>query len=113
LELMANQLKGAVTNSAFVSEKEAVWLTRISKQTRDLSYAILLADELKDSISISDDSIEQYYNKTSQGLSDPEQVRVAYLDLSVEKLAEEIEVAEEELSLMVIESFSSSASRIA
>jgi len=56
LELMANQLKGAVTNSAFVSEKEAVWLTRISKQTRDLSYAILLADELKDSITISDNS---------------------------------------------------------
>ena len=97
LELMANQLKSAVTNSAFVSEKEAVWLTRISKQTRDLSYAILLANELKDSISISDDSIEQYYNKTSQGLSKPEQVRVAYLELSVEKLAEEIEVAEEEL----------------
>jgi len=97
LELMANQLQGAVTNSAFVSEKEAVWLTRISKQTRDLSYVILTADELKDSISISDDSIEQYYNKTSQGLSEPEQVKVAYLELSVEKLAEGIEVEEENL----------------
>jgi peptidyl-prolyl cis-trans isomerase D len=97
LELMANQLQGAVTNSAFVSEKEAVWLTRIRRQTRDLSYVILPADELKDSISISEDSIEQYYNKTSQGLSDPEQVKVAYLELSVEKLAEEIESPEEEI----------------
>ena len=97
LELMADQLQGAVTNSAFVSEKEATWLTRISKQTRDLSYAVLLADEIKDSISISDDLIEQYYNKPSHGLSDPEQVRIAYLELSVEKLAEEIDANEEDM----------------
>lgn len=97
LELMANQLQGAVTNSTFVSEKEAVWLTRIKKQTRYLSYAILSADEVKDSIEISDDAIEQYYNKTSQGLSTPEQVRLAYLELSVEKLAQEIEATEEDL----------------
>ena len=97
LELMANQMQGAVTNSTFVSEKEAVWLTRITKQTRDLSYVTLSADELKDSIEISDDAIEEYYDKNSQGLSEPEQVKVAYLELSVEKLAEEIEATEEDL----------------
>ncbi len=97
LELMANQLQGAVTNSAFVSEKEAVWLTRISKQTRDLSYVILPADELKDSIEINDDAIEEYYARTSEGLSEPEQVKIAYLDLSVEKLAEKIVATEEDL----------------
>ena len=97
LELMANQMQTAVTKSTFVSEKEAIRLTRISKQTRDLSYTILSADELKDSIEISDDAIEEYYNKNSQGLSEPEQVKIAYLELSVEKLAEEIEATEEEL----------------
>ena len=97
LELMANQLQGAVTNSAFVSEKEAVWLTRISKQTRDLSYVILPADELKDSIEIDDGAIEEYYDRTSEGLTEPEQVKIAYLELSVEKLAEEIVASEEDL----------------
>jgi len=97
LELMANQLQGVVTNSAFVSEKEAVWLTRISKQTRDLSYVTLSADELIDSIEISDEAIEEYYDKTSQGLSEPEQVKIAYLELSVGKLAEEIVANEEDL----------------
>jgi peptidyl-prolyl cis-trans isomerase D len=97
LELMANQLQGAVTNSAFVSEKEAVWLTRISRQTRDLSYVILPADDVKDSIEISDDAIEEYYSKTSRGLSEPDQVKVAYLELSVEKLAEGVQVVEEDV----------------
>jgi peptidyl-prolyl cis-trans isomerase D len=97
LELMANQLQGAVINSAFVSEKEAVWLTRISKQTRDLSYVILPADELKDSIEIDDGAIEEYYAKTSEGLTEPEQVRIAYLELSVEKLADEIVASDEDL----------------
>ncbi len=97
LELMANQLQDAVTNSAFVTEKEAVWLTRISKQTRDLSYVTLTANELKDSIEINDDAIEEYYTKTSTGLSEPDQVRIAYLELSVEKLAEGIEASEEDL----------------
>ena len=95
LELMANQLQEVVTNSAFVSEKEAVWLTRINKQTRDLIYTILSADELRDSIEISDDAIEKYYNKTSQDLLYPEQVRVAYLELSVDKLVQEVEIIEE------------------
>jgi len=99
LELMANQLQGAVTNSAFVSEKEAVWLTRISKQTRDLSYVILPADDVKDSIEISDDAIGEYYSKTSQGLTEPDQVKVAYLELSVEKLAEGIQVVEEDVRI--------------
>ncbi|MEE9161034.1 MAG: SurA N-terminal domain-containing protein [Gammaproteobacteria bacterium] len=99
LELMANQLQGAVTNSAFVSEKEAVWLTRISKQTRDLSYVILPADELKDSIEIDDGAIEEYYARTSEGLSEPEQVKIAYLELSVEKLAEEIVASDEDLRI--------------
>jgi peptidyl-prolyl cis-trans isomerase D len=97
LELMANQLQDVVTNSAFVSEKEAVWLTRINKQTRDLTYTILPADELKDSIEISDDAVEKYYNKTSQDLLYPEQVRVAYLELSVDKLVQEVEIVEESL----------------
>ncbi len=97
LELMANQLQGAVTNSAFVTEKEAVWLTRISKQTRDLSYVTLSADELKDSIEINDDAIEEYYAKTNTGLSEPDQVRIAYLELSVENMAEGIEASEENL----------------
>jgi peptidyl-prolyl cis-trans isomerase D len=97
LELMANQLQGAVTNSTFVSGKEALWLTRIRKQTRDLSYAILSADQIKDSIEISDDAIEKYYNKTSEGLSTPEQVRIAYLELSVDKLALDIQATEEDL----------------
>lgn len=97
LEMMANQMQGAVTNSAFVSEKEAIRLTRITKQTRDLSYVILSADELKDSIEISDDAIKDYYDKNSQGLSEPEQVKIAYLELSVDKLAEEIEATEEDL----------------
>lgn len=97
LELMANQLQKAVTNSTFVSEKEAVWLTRISKQTRKLDYVLLSANEIKDSLEISDDAMEEYYEKTSHGLSDPEQVKIAYLELSVEKLAEEIEYVEEDL----------------
>ena len=97
LELMANQLQGAATNSAFVSEKEAVWLTRINKQIRDLSYVILPADELEDSIEVGDDAIEKYYNKTSQDLSYPEQVKIAYLELSVDKLAQDVEIVDEAL----------------
>ncbi len=97
LELMANQLQGAVTNSAFVSEKEAAQLTRITKQNRDIVYVVLPAEELKDSIVINDDEIAEYYNATSRGLSDPEQVKIAYLDLSVEQLAQGIEASEDEL----------------
>ncbi len=99
VEMMAQQLQSAVTDSAFAFEEEALRLTRIKKQTRDLSYVILLADEVKDSIEINDDEIEQYYDKTSQGLLQPEQVEIAYLELSVEKLTETIEATEEDMRI--------------
>ena len=97
LDLMTGQLRQAISDSIFVPAKEATWLTRLEKQTRDFSYLILPVDEVQDSMVIEDDAIERYYHETDTDLSAPEQIKVQFIALSAEELAKEIEIDEEKL----------------
>ena len=97
LDLMTGQLRQAIGNSVFVSVKEATWLTRLEKQTRDFSYLILSVDEIQDSIAIEDNAVERYYRETHTGLSAPEQVKIEFIELSAEALMKTIDIDEEKL----------------
>lgn len=97
LESLSNQFRQAVENSAFVLEQESIRLIEMEKQIRDLQFILLQADALKDSIVIENLAIEEFYNSTELGLSHPEKIKVAYIELSVENLATEIAVTEESL----------------
>ena len=97
LESLSKQFREAVENSAFVLEQESIRLTKIDKQTRDLQSILLLADALKDSITVESSAVEEFYNSTDSGLYHPEKIKVAYIDLSVENLATEVIVEEDSL----------------
>ena len=96
-ELITKQLEDAIKDSAFVANGEARRLARIDTQTRFLAYVVLLADDVKDSIEVSDDDISEYYRTTGEGLMKEEEIKLAYIDLSVEKLTDQIEASEEDL----------------
>lgn len=96
-ELMVNQLQRVIEGSVFVTVAEATQLTKINKQARNLHYVLLTADDLKNSMMVDEDSIEDFYNKTSDGLLTPEKIKIAYLELSSDELADEMVVSEEDL----------------
>lgn len=97
-ELMTDKLQNIVKNSAFALAQEAKWLARFKEQTRDLSYVLLSADELKESVTVDDEAITEFYNSEAPELLSEEQVKIAYLELSVDGLAQDVAVTEEELA---------------
>ena len=97
LDMASEQLQSAIVESSFVLKEEAEIVVNLEKQMRDFTYAILAADEIRESIVVSDEEIEQYYKENKQNYREPEQVKIAYLDLSLDKLAREVDVNDEML----------------
>ena len=48
-------------------------------------------------MTVSDTEVDEYYNANQQAFVEPEKLTVDYLELSVDKLAEGVEVAEADL----------------
>ena len=99
LDMAVQQLNNAILPSVFVSDEEAKQIAKIQQQTRNISYATLTAESIKNSIDVSDKEIEEYYSSQSAELFEPEKIKLAYLDLSVEQLAKKIEIEDSELRI--------------
>lgn len=95
--LQMEQLLNGLSRSAFVTGSEVEQAYRLQEQTRDFSYWIIAAQPFEAAVEISEPQIEEYYQQHAEEFVVPERVRVAYLRLSGEELADAVEVDESEL----------------
>ena len=95
-DLASQQLQEALLGTDFVTEAEVSAFARLQNQKRDFSYAILSADELKESHQPTEEEIEARHQETDDRYMEPEQVRIAYVVLSLAKIAEEVYLEEGE-----------------
>ena len=96
-DLEASQLQAALTKSAFVTDRELNQIESLLKQKRDISYAVLSSNPVKETVEVSDDDVKKYYDEHDQEFMDPEQVKIAYVELSLQKLAASIKVDDKAL----------------
>lgn len=96
-DMASVQLQGALLQSSFITQIELQQLASLMNQERDLSYAILSSNDAKESIEVDDDEIKIYYDERGQEYMEPEQVRIAYVELSLRKMSVEIQVDEDKL----------------
>ena len=95
-DMAVEQLRSAVFATEFVTQPEISGYSEILHQTRDLSYAMLSSDELKESIEPADEDIQSYYDREGRFM-EPERVRIGYLVLSLARIAEEVYLEDGEL----------------
>ncbi len=95
-DMAVEQLRNAVFATEFVTQPEMSGYSGILYQTRDLSYAMLSSDELKETIEPADEEIQSYYDQEGRFM-EPERVRLAYLVLSLARIAEEVYLEDGEL----------------
>lgn len=95
-DLASQQLQEALLGTDFVTEAEVSAFARLQNQKRDFSYAILSSDELKESHEPTEEEIEARHQETDDRYMEPEQVRIAYVVLSLAKIAEEVYLEEGE-----------------
>ena len=95
-DMVVEQLRSALLATDFVTPPEASGYAGILHQTRDFTYALLSSDALKETIAITDEQVQAYYEREGRYM-EPERVRIAYLILSKAKVAEEVYLEEGEL----------------
>jgi peptidyl-prolyl cis-trans isomerase D len=97
LDMLNEQLQQAIVNSLFVVPQELERITRTKGQKRDIAYVVFSAEPIKSSIQVTDEEIEKYYNEHPNDFMTPEQVKIGYLDLSLDERAKQVTVDDQAL----------------
>lgn len=96
-DLQQRQLQQGLAMSEFSLPYEAERLNTLENQRRSFRYHHLTEDDLEAMPDVSDDDIETYYEQHQDDYRRPEQVKLEYVIVDRQRLAENIEVDEEAL----------------
>lgn len=87
MDLLSEQLQAGLAESLFLLDEETARVWRLGAQTRDIRYAILERDRFMDEVEVSAEEISEYYAANPADYLEPEQVRIAYVELDVDQIA--------------------------
>ena len=92
IQMTQNQLAAALTTSAFALDSEVEEANMLQRQTRDAKYAVVSATRFADSVEITEEDIEGFYNNNIASFDTEEKVKLAYVKLSVDDLKGRVSV---------------------
>ncbi|WP_075879409.1 SurA N-terminal domain-containing protein [Vreelandella massiliensis] len=95
-DVKRRQLQQGLAFSDFTLPTEQQRLAELQRQQRSFRYAILTADATGN-IDVSQAELERYYEENAERFERPEQVRLRYVVVDREEMAEDVEVEEAEL----------------
>ncbi|MBS0358642.1 MAG: peptidyl-prolyl cis-trans isomerase, partial [Proteobacteria bacterium] len=95
-ELMRNQMSLGISESAFALPIEVDQAVQLIYQKRDMSYAILTLKQFIPQVKITESLIQDFYKANQQEFTIPEQVRLEYLELSLNDLAKAQHISQKE-----------------
>ena len=96
-DLIRSQIAQAIGSTEFALSAEALALQRLQKRTRSGAYIIAENGNFVDQVELSDSDIENYYNDNQQQFQTPEQLKVAFVQLSKAALYNQVEVSDEQV----------------
>src|SRR5690606_12063005 len=83
-----------VLETSFVTPAELEPIISLNFQTRDFSYDVLPAEKFRNDVVVNDQEIESSYQNNPQEFTNPEQVAVDYIELSVDGLMSKSEITD-------------------
>lgn len=98
-QMTRQQLARALVLSDFALENEVEAVLRLQKQTRDGQYVQVPAELFVSEVSITDEDRENYYLNNISDFDTEEQVKVAFVELTVDDLIESVSVSEDDIAL--------------
>jgi len=99
-ELRLQQMQSGIANSAFVTTQEVTNLARLNEQTRDISVLTFNIDHFSTAAKATDEEVKQYYEANLSQFMVPEKMKVDYVEITSDSLAENIEIDEEQIKKM-------------
>ncbi len=86
------QLRGAIERGAVVTPADVDGFLRIQGQRRRVTLITVPAAPFLERVTVGEEEIARYYEAHKSEFVEPERVRIAYVDLSLDALAKEIPV---------------------
>ena len=94
---IVNQLIDGISQSSFYIEPELDRILQLQGQTRSARYAIIEAEQYRDQIRVSDDQIEAYYDRNIERFRSEAEVKVDFIELSMESLSASAHPSEDDI----------------
>ncbi|OGT82966.1 MAG: hypothetical protein A3H91_02320 [Gammaproteobacteria bacterium RIFCSPLOWO2_02_FULL_61_13] len=91
-DLTAEQLQSVIVGSVFSAGDEVRSLAALRRQTRDIQYAVLPSDAVKEGMQIPEADIKNFYDKNADLFQEPERVKLAWLHITLQRLADDVPV---------------------
>lgn len=99
-ELRLQQMQSAITNSTFVTNDAVNKLAALTEQTRDISVLTFNVDHFSTATKPTAEEIKQYYDENLQRFMLPEKIKVDYVEITSDSLAENVEIDEQQVKEM-------------
>ena len=93
-DMILSQLNDGINGSAFATESEVAQLMGLSQQTRTFDVVTISQALVKESITVSEEELQAYYDQNQSLYKEPSKISVSYIDLSVDELAKDVEIDE-------------------
>ncbi len=97
-QLLLEQFTDGINSSSFVSDDEVKRVIQLIKQKRDISYSIIKAENFIDKVSITGEEIKNYHQNFQDQFRNPEQIKLAYIEISRQDLAKNVQVTDEKIN---------------
>ncbi|MFO1431110.1 MAG: SurA N-terminal domain-containing protein [Candidatus Competibacteraceae bacterium] len=95
--LMREQLRNGLLNSAIVTAAELNNAIALLNQQRELQYLLLPLNNYLQKASVDEDAISRYFQEHQAQFQKPEQVQVEYLEVKLDTIADKLTPGDDEL----------------
>ncbi len=99
-ELRLQQMQSAFANSTFVTHDAVKKLAALTEQTRDISVLTFNVDHFSTATKPTAEEIKQYYESNLQRFMLPEKIKIDYVEITSDALAENVEIDEQQVKEM-------------
>ncbi|WP_426360171.1 SurA N-terminal domain-containing protein [Pseudocolwellia sp. HL-MZ19] len=97
LEMSRRQLTQALVLSEFTLPYQDTMVAELQNQTRDIRFASIGLEQFKNTVEITDEEINSFYQENQERFLNQEQVKVNYITLNVEDIAKDIVVSDDDV----------------
>lgn len=96
-QMLTAQLSAGLVQTSFIPEAELAEYVKISHQARDFAYLLLPFSAYEKNVKAGAEEVEQYYNSHPGMLMTDERVKVAYVEFSLDQMAQGVKVSDSAL----------------
>ncbi len=91
------QFKQALLGTNFITDREIKDFYEVSAHEREFAWALLPWQQVRDQMNFSEPEVSAVYEQNQQNFSVPEMVKVEYISLNLNDMAEKIEASDEKI----------------